>query len=39
MTQRNYDTVTEAVNDLKKRGYKEDLSLEDEKDCLLEKST
>ena len=39
MTQRNYDTVTEAVNDLKKRGYTADLSLEAEKDCLLEKST
>jgi hypothetical protein len=32
---RDYETVTEAVNDLKKRGYTSDLSLEAEKDCLL----
>ncbi len=37
--QRNYETVTEAVNDLKKRGYTADLSMEAEKDCLFEKSS
>lgn len=39
MTLRNYETVTEAVNDLKKRGYTADLSIEADKDCLLCKST
>jgi hypothetical protein len=39
MTQRNYETVTEAVNDLKKRGYSADLSIEADKDCLVCKST
>jgi hypothetical protein len=39
MEERNYDTVTEAVNDLKKRGYTSDLSMEAEKDYLFEKST
>jgi hypothetical protein len=36
---RDYETVSEAVNDLKKRGYSADLSMEAEKDCLFEHST
>ncbi|WP_343747105.1 phosphoribosylpyrophosphate synthetase [Fluviicola sp.] len=35
---RNYETVSEAVNDLKKRGYTANLSLEAEKDCLASDS-
>jgi hypothetical protein len=31
---RAYDTVTEAVNDLTRRGYTVDLTLNAEKDCL-----
>lgn len=31
---RTYDTVSEAVNDLTRRGYTADLSLNAEKDCL-----
>jgi hypothetical protein len=33
--ERDYDTVSEAVNDLKKRGYTADLSMEAERDCLI----
>ena len=36
---RDYETVSEAVNDLKKRGYTSDLSMEAEKDCLICGST
>lgn len=36
---RNYDTVSEAVNDLKKRGYTADLSMEADKDCLVCRTT
>ena len=32
---RNYETVSEAVNDLKKRGYTADLSMEAERECLI----
>lgn len=32
---RNYETVSEAVNDLKKRGYTADLSIEAERECLV----
>lgn len=32
---RDYETVSEAVNDLKKRGYTTDLSMEAERDCLV----
>ncbi len=32
--QKVYDTVTEAVNDLARRGYTSDLSLNTEKNCL-----
>jgi hypothetical protein len=39
MIQRDYDTVSEAVNDLKKRGYSADLSMEADKDYLFEKSS
>lgn len=35
---RNYETVSEAVNDLKQRGYTANLSLEAEKDCLVSDS-
>lgn len=31
----NYDTVTEAVNDLQKRGYVSDFNLNHEDDCLV----
>ncbi len=31
----NYETVSEAVNDLKKRGYTADLSMEAERECLI----
>lgn len=31
----NYETVSEAVNDLKKRGYTADLSIEAERECLI----
>ncbi|MDR0802339.1 phosphoribosylpyrophosphate synthetase [Fluviicola sp.] len=31
----NYETVSEAVNDLKQRGYTANLSLEAEKECLV----
>lgn len=33
-TQRSYDTLSEAVNDLAKRGYTADFLLHEEKDCL-----
>ncbi len=33
--QYNYDTLSEAVNDLIKRGYVEDFLLMKEKDCLV----
>ena len=33
--QRNYETVSEAVNDLVKRGYSADLSIHAEKECLI----
>lgn len=33
--QRNYDTLSEAVDDLVKRGYTTDFLIHDEKDCLL----
>lgn len=39
MERRDYETVSEAVNDLKKRGYTSDLSMEAEKDCLICSST
>ncbi|WP_430405043.1 phosphoribosylpyrophosphate synthetase [Fluviicola sp.] len=39
MEQRDYETVTEAVNDLKKRGYTSDLSMEADKDYLFCNST
>lgn len=32
---KTYDTVTEAVNDLARRGYTLDLSLDVKKDCLV----
>ena len=32
---RDYETVSEAVNDLKKRGYTADLSMEAERECLI----
>lgn len=32
---RSYETVSEAVNDLKKRGYTANLSMEAEKECLI----
>lgn len=32
---RDYETVSEAVNDLKKRGYTADLSMEADKECLV----
>lgn len=35
---RNYETVSEAVNDLKQRGYTANLSVEAEKDCLASDS-
>lgn len=31
---KNYDTVSEAMNDLAKRGYTTDFSIKTEKDCL-----
>ena len=31
----DYETVSEAVNDLKKRGYTADLSMEAERECLV----
>lgn len=34
-TQKTYDTVSEAVNDLAKRGYTNDLSVMAEKGCLV----
>lgn len=33
--QHSYDTLSEAVNDLVKRGYTTDFLLQEEKDCLL----
>ncbi|TSJ45479.1 phosphoribosylpyrophosphate synthetase [Fluviicola chungangensis] len=36
---RDYETVSEAVNDLKKRGYTADLSMEAERDCLVCRAT
>lgn len=33
--QYSYDTLSEAVNDLLKRGYTTDFLLQEEKDCLL----
>lgn len=35
MTQYNYDTVTEAIADLTKRGYVTDFELMIEKECLV----
>jgi len=32
---RSYDTLSEAVNDLIKRGYTTDFLLQEEKDCLI----
>lgn len=32
---RNYDTLSEAVNDLVKRGYTTDFLVHEEKDCLV----
>jgi hypothetical protein len=34
-SQRNYDTLSEAVDDLIKRGYTTDFLLQKEKECLL----
>ncbi|MFD1768747.1 phosphoribosylpyrophosphate synthetase [Sphingobacterium suaedae] len=31
----NYDTLSEAVNDLQKRGYTQDFLIEDRKECLF----
>ena len=36
---KGYDTVSEAITDLKKRGYTADLSMEADKDYLFERST
>lgn len=36
---RNYDTVTEAVNDLQQKGYTTNFSLLAEKECLVCKQT
>ena len=36
---RNFDTVTEAVNDLAERGYTTDLAIDDGDDCLTSKQT
>ena len=36
---RNFDTVTEAVNDLAERGYTADLAIDDGDDCLTSKQT
>jgi hypothetical protein len=33
--QKNYDTVSEAVNDLAKRGYNTDLSVHEDGECLI----
>jgi hypothetical protein len=35
MTRKNYDTVTEALTDLKKLGYTIDFSILTEKECLV----
>ncbi len=35
MKQKNYDTVSEAVNDLQKRGYTTNFSILTEKECLM----
>jgi hypothetical protein len=35
MKQKNYDTVSEATNDLLKRGYTTNLSLLNKKECLV----
>ena len=37
--QKNYDTVSEAVNDLNKRGYTTDFAVLTEKECLVCKKT
>lgn len=34
-TQRSYETVTEAVNDLTKRGYTTDFAILTDKECLV----
>ena len=39
MTRKNYDTVSEAVNDLVKRGYTTDFSVMADKECLECKKT
>jgi len=39
MARKAYDTVSEAVNDLIRRGYNADFSINGEKDCLLCKGT
>ncbi len=38
-TKRSYETVTEALNDLFKRGYTNDFSILSEKECLFCNST
>jgi hypothetical protein len=38
-TNYNYDTVSEAINDLIKRGYTIDFSIHPEQDCLVCKAT
>ncbi|MDZ4668379.1 MAG: hemerythrin domain-containing protein [bacterium] len=35
MTENNYDTVSEAISDLAKRGYTYDFSLADGEDCII----
>lgn len=39
MERKSYDTVSEAVNDLVKRGYTTDFSLSTEKECLVCRKT
>lgn len=36
---RNFDTVTEAVNDLAERGYTTDFAIGEDDDCLTSKQT
>lgn len=38
-TQKYYDTVSEAITDLAKRGYTTDFAIEAEKDCLVCRKT
>jgi len=35
MKHKSYDTVSEAINDLQKRGYTVDFSIMTEKDCIV----